>query len=132
VTDFPDIPKAHIRRIFLLQRSFYAPTHMLLLQQSLADGGRPYTPKKNPTRTSKAKGKSKAVHDAEFEKEREWLLQKVKSESIAPNDQMTAALKEQQYEELLGNDIECGCCFASHAFVCSVVLPTFFHLLSIG
>ncbi|KAJ7097846.1 hypothetical protein B0H15DRAFT_773241 [Mycena belliarum] len=108
MVDFPYIPKPYIRRILLDHHSLYAPTHLFLAEEKRRGGALPYTPKTIPSRAT-AKGKRKALHDAEFEKEREWLAVRG-CEEIATMDQI---------EEDLGgceDGLECGCCFSTYPF----------------
>ncbi|KAJ7709797.1 hypothetical protein B0H17DRAFT_238676 [Mycena rosella] len=108
MVDFPLIPKPHIRRVLLDHHSLYAPTHIFLAEEKRAGGVLPYVPKTIPSRVT-AKGKRKALHDPEFEKERAWI------ESRAHDDAATKAPVEEEYVDC-GDGIECGCCFSTYPF----------------
>lgn len=71
----------------------------------------PYVRKINPYRPS-AKGKTRALEDAEFTKEREW----VKGESEKQDHEVAEKINEEEYAEN-GDGIECGCCFSNVPFV---------------
>ncbi|KAJ7685299.1 hypothetical protein DFH06DRAFT_969243 [Mycena polygramma] len=113
--DFPLIPKPYIRQTLVAHHSLYAPTHVFLAEQKRGGGELPYTPKTIPSRLP-AKGKRKALHDAEFEKEREW---------ITSQDREAAKEKEPvNIEEFGGEDgIECGCCFSDYPFEQMIQCP---------
>ncbi|KAJ7271887.1 hypothetical protein B0H12DRAFT_1091875 [Mycena haematopus] len=108
MVDFPLIPKPHIRRTLFAHHSFYAPTHIFLAEEK-SSGVLPYTPKTIPSRLP-AKGKRKALHDAEFEKEREWIKSRAQ-----------AGVEEQSDE--CQDGIECGCCFADYPFEKMIQCP---------
>ncbi|CAK5264691.1 unnamed protein product [Mycena citricolor] len=101
--DFPLIPRMHIRLSLLDHRSLYAPTY-LFLEKEQSSEALPYTQKRIPTRPA-AKGKRRATHDEEFEKEREWILSR-------GGAAMTPVLTEASGEA----EIECGCCFTDSPF----------------
>ncbi|KAJ6596999.1 hypothetical protein DFH09DRAFT_972809 [Mycena vulgaris] len=104
--DFPFIPKPYIRRILLEQHSLYAPTHIFLTEEKRG-GVLPYVPKTIPSRAA-AKGKGKALHDSEFEKEKEWIESRAHGEK-------NEAIVEEEYVDC-ENGIECGCCFSNYPF----------------
>lgn len=96
---------------------FYAPTFFFLrqkdkqLRQPHEAVKHPYTSRSTPFQPSK-KGKHRAMHDAEFEQERAWLIRE-----LAKDDQEIAEkVNEQEYEDS-GDGIECGCCFSTYPFV---------------
>jgi TRIAD3 protein (E3 ubiquitin-protein ligase RNF216) len=94
----------------LSQNSLYAPTYLFLVDEQESDDPLPYALKTIPTRPS-TKGKRRALHDAEFDKEREWILLELdKHTQIQP-------IEEEEEELPPGEGIECGCCFANYAFV---------------
>lgn len=66
----------------------------------------------------KRKGKGKAAQrsDAEFEKERAWLVRKLQ-------DDATANAEDDDVEE--GEGFECGCCFSTYPFVRTAHLSRF-------
>ncbi|KAK7020526.1 hypothetical protein R3P38DRAFT_2970000 [Favolaschia claudopus] len=111
---FPLIPKPHIRRTLFDNNSLYAPTHLFFAEE-LRGGVLSYTPKTIPSKLP-AKGKGRALQDAEFEKEREWI-----------NSGAHDVINEQQdMEEVLDgseNGIECGCCFTDYPFEKMIQCP---------
>jgi TRIAD3 protein (E3 ubiquitin-protein ligase RNF216) len=119
--DFPLIPKPHIRRVLLNHHSLYAPTHMFLAEEKSRHGVLPYTPKTIPSRP--AKGKRKALHDAEFEKEREWIISQVGED---PKKDEANAENSSDCED----GIECGCCFSNYSFVSGFSAPICSSLIS--
>ncbi|KAJ7509982.1 hypothetical protein B0H11DRAFT_1957067 [Mycena galericulata] len=113
--DFPYIPKPHIRRTLLDQHSFYAPTYLFLAEEKRS-GILPYIPKTVPSRAP-AKGKRKALHDSEFEKEREWIS------SRAPEDGTSVTAHDEEEYVDSGDGIECGCCFSNYPFEKMIQCP---------
>ncbi|KAJ7741519.1 hypothetical protein DFH07DRAFT_837532 [Mycena maculata] len=113
--DFPYIPKPHIRRTLLDQHSLYAPTYLFLAEEKHS-GALPYVPKTIPSRAP-VKGKRKALHDPEFENERDWITSRVQEDAHA-------AEKAVEEECVDGEDgIECGCCFSNYPFDKMVQCP---------
>lgn len=98
--DFPSFSEGYLRESLNSLNGLYAPTHVFLLDR------RPGI--KLPFNIFRTKGKNKELHDEEFDKEREWIL-----DVMAESDECK-------------DGIECGCCFAKFRFV-SVVHPP--HLL---
>jgi TRIAD3 protein (E3 ubiquitin-protein ligase RNF216) len=112
MTDFPRIPKPHIRsRLF--DNRFYAPTYLLLAEE-LKKEPLPFKLKS----TNSVVGKGKAREDPEFDKEREWVLLKVAELATEHDAAFAASVNEQEYEDS-GEGIECGCCFSGYPFVCA-------------
>lgn len=105
--DFPYIPKPHIRAVFLKNHYLYAPTYLFLEEEKRKDV-LPYVRKTIPTRVP-VKGKQKALHDPEFEKEREWLTSRGQAEPAAAD----ATDADDECED----GLECGCCFSKYSFV---------------
>jgi TRIAD3 protein (E3 ubiquitin-protein ligase RNF216) len=72
----------------------------------------------------KGKGKAKVLEDANFEAERQWLLDFQQNKAEYAN---SATLKDDPVEDDDDDDggegIECGCCFASYAFVRHFAVP---------
>ncbi|KAJ6623544.1 hypothetical protein B0H10DRAFT_1786528 [Mycena sp. CBHHK59/15] len=112
--DFPYIPKAHIRNALLAHNSFYAATHLFLADEQRR-GDLQYIPKKMPWRAA-GKGKRKALYDAEFEKEREWIALERQEE---PEEKVQAIEEDEECED----GIECGCCFSMYPFDKMVQCP---------
>ncbi|KAJ7774947.1 hypothetical protein B0H16DRAFT_1509018 [Mycena metata] len=110
--DFPLIPKPHIRRTLFGHNSLYAPTHVSL-EKEKRDGVLPYTPKTIPSRPPK--GKRKALYDAEFEKEREWV-----TSHTHPKE---AEVVVEEDDGACEDGIECGCCFATYTFEKMIQCP---------
>lgn len=114
MTDFPRIPKPHIRsRLF--DNRFYAPTYLLLAEELKKE---PLPFKLKTTNSVVGKGKGKAREDPEFDKEREWVLLKVTELATERDAALAATVNEQEYEAN-GEGIECGCCFSEYPFVCA-------------
>ncbi|KAF9264839.1 hypothetical protein L218DRAFT_861859 [Marasmius fiardii PR-910] len=113
--DFPEIPKAHIRKTFGSNKSFYAPTYLFLVAEKNNGARLPYAPKKRYTRQSDIKGKGIALADPEFEAEREWLVRKLVEDEVGNDGVLAEKLNDQEYEEN-GDGVECGCCFSTYAF----------------
>jgi TRIAD3 protein (E3 ubiquitin-protein ligase RNF216) len=97
----------------------YAPTYFSLQDQArqhqqLEQQNQvviyPYTRRAIPFRPSR-KGKGRAIHDAEFEQERAWLLEELTKDVLA-----VAENANEEYEDC-GDGIECGCCFSAYPFV---------------
>ena len=109
--DFPYIPKPYLRTR-LLENRFYAPTHLLLVEEEARDPP-PYIRKSVPSRVS---GKIRARVDIEFETERQWILQQ-QGARIATSDAHLEAANDDSDDEC-EDGIECGCCFSSYPFVC--------------
>ncbi|KAJ7449917.1 hypothetical protein FB451DRAFT_1052540 [Mycena latifolia] len=106
--DFPFIPKPHMRRVLLDHHSLYAPTHISLAEEKRRGGVLPYVPKTIPSRAA-AKGKRKALHDPEFEKEREWIISRSQEENVDVD-------VEEENADCGDDGIECGCCFSNYPF----------------
>ena len=72
---------------------------------------------KVPSSLPKGKGKAKVLEDANFEAERQWLLdyQQSKAENASSSTLIDDPVEED--DDNSGDGIECGCCFASYAFV---------------
>lgn len=109
MVDFPDIPKPHLRKTFFSKNALYAPTHLFLAAEKKSGAPLPYNPKRITARPA-GKGKRRALEDAEFEKERQWLINRKDVDAHTPE-----AVDEDECED--GDGIECGCCFSSYAFV---------------
>ncbi|KAJ7632726.1 hypothetical protein FB45DRAFT_913292 [Roridomyces roridus] len=99
--DFPYIPKPHLSRTLREHHSLYAPTFLFLEEEKRKDR-LPYVLKTVPSRAP-AKGKRKALHDPEFEKEREWITSRAQADPEEDNGECDDGL-------------ECGCCFSTYSF----------------
>lgn len=108
MSDFPHIPKPHIRSVLASNMNFYAPAYFALRQQ-MNMLSKPFKLKATPTRLI---GKGKR-HDQEFERERAWLVQKLASDGSHPGV-LGSIFEDEECED----GIECGCCFSVYAFVC--------------
>ena len=116
--DFPFIPVAHVRQNFFSRNSLYAPTYLFLAEER-EKGNLPYVPKNKPTYSkSKDKGKGKVLHDAEFESERQWLLDKLQEDAARKKE-------DEDEDEECDDGIECGCCFSTYQFVCILIMCGF-------
>ena len=121
--DFPDIPQVHVNAMLAVHLNLYAPTY-LYLQKERRGAKLPYVPElpKNRKRrvSAKKKGKRKAaLHDAEFLRERTWLLAKLAQDAanIGKEPAVEGTSAQEIVEEVDG--IECGCCFTEYPFVSS-------------
>ena len=78
---------------------------------------------KVPSSLPKGKGKAKVLEDANFEAERQWLLdyQQSKAENASSSILIDDPVEEDDDDS--GDGIECGCCFASYAFVSHFAVP---------
>jgi E3 ubiquitin-protein ligase RNF216 len=79
----------------------YAPTHIFLAEKP--ERYLQAVRFRLPFDRYKTKGKCRELHDDEFDKERDWIL-----EVMAKTDECE-------------DGIECGCCFARFRFVCMVI-----------
>ncbi|KAF8575225.1 hypothetical protein K439DRAFT_1370428 [Ramaria rubella] len=118
LADFPLIPKPHVRSMLFAHRCLYAPTHLFLAQE--ANGG--HVPYKRKTVPSRVTGKERLLHDAEFEKERAWLVEHLARKDNASAEPDTKDGEEDEDEEC-EDGIECGCCFSKFAFDKMVQCP---------
>jgi len=100
----------------LLVNRFYAPTHLFLAEEEKGDS-LPYVRKSLP---SKVSGKGKSKPDAEFEAERQWLLQQQDAYITTDEARLEQANDDDDDYEECEDGIECGCCFASYPFVCYI------------
>ncbi|KAJ6490170.1 hypothetical protein DFH09DRAFT_1208883 [Mycena vulgaris] len=114
LSDFPLIPNPHIRQTLLDHRSLYAPTHIFLDEEQRGGVVLPYVPK-TLTSCPTAKGKRKALHDPEFEKEREWINSRAPEYMEKENTQNNEANADESVSNL-NDGIECGCCFSAYSF----------------
>lgn len=113
LTDFPFIPKPHVRETLMRCRHFYAPTHLALL----AEQKLPRLPYKLKASKTKVSGKAVA-DDPDFTKEREWLLKHL---GLGPSAEVAeappVAHPEKAVDESVDGGIDCGCCFTGYSFV---------------
>ena len=123
--DFPDIPQVHVNAMLAVHLNLYAPTY-LYLQKERRGAKLPYVPephKKSKRRVSaKKKGKRKAaLHDAEFLRERQWLLAKLAQDAANVGKKPTVEVEGTSAQEIIEemDGIECGCCFTEYPFVSS-------------
>ncbi|EMD32740.1 hypothetical protein CERSUDRAFT_99118 [Gelatoporia subvermispora B] len=116
--DFPSIPSQHVRKVHAQNNFLYAPTHLELLAQS-QQAKLPYKPKGR--RPAKGKGKGVVHHDAELEKEREWLRLKLLESEPGPSQSSsdTSGVSGADAE----SGIECGCCFTDYPFEKMIQCP---------
>jgi E3 ubiquitin-protein ligase RNF216 len=95
--DFPAFSNRYLKESLNSFNGLYAPTHIFLSEKKQRQIVKmPW----NIFRT----GKHRELHDDEFDKEHEWVL-----EVMTENDECE-------------DGIECGCCFARIRFVCVVHL----------
>ncbi|KAI0820517.1 hypothetical protein BC628DRAFT_1330161 [Trametes gibbosa] len=115
MSDFPNIPTAHIRDTWTQHRMFYAPTFLALRQHQTLQP-LPYKPISRP----RPKGKGKAVDhfDEEFERELGWVQETIEEEETKKAVEL--AEKRRMQEE---GGIECGCCFCEYPFEKMVQCP---------
>lgn len=105
--DFPLIPTNYIRHQLALNNVLYAPTYLVLHEQSKLEN-LPYKQKATATRRGR-KGKTVVRLDEELEKEIEWV--KLKLQGGLEDNAQTAEEPE--------DGIECACCFSIYPFVSS-------------
>ena len=101
----------------------------LFLSKESKSGQLAYKPKLIPTR---ATGKGRQLHDAEFEKERSWLLSFLKkNNNQAASSGITHADDDNDDDDdgECESGIECGCCFSTFAFVSVQHVQTLFMLI---
>ncbi|KAI0048273.1 hypothetical protein FA95DRAFT_1558166 [Auriscalpium vulgare] len=111
--DFPLIQRDHISETLAMHEGFYAPTHLFLMKEDTAVES---TTQLQSTAKRKGKGKAKPeLQDDEFDREREWLLEKLREDTTERDQKLAEEINEQEYEDT-GDGIECGCCFATYAF----------------
>ncbi len=108
LTDFPFVPKGYVEEILQQCNRFYAPAHLLLLEQSKL-AKQPFKRKASATRVNN-KGKR---YDPEFERERQWLQGKL-AECEASGELLRPFGLDEEAE---GGGIACGCCFDDCSFV---------------
>ncbi|KAJ4466775.1 hypothetical protein C8R41DRAFT_871518, partial [Lentinula lateritia] len=81
LVDFPDVPRNYITKTLFAHRVLYAPTHLFLRDENRRGPPFNYIPER-PIHASSLKGKGRALEDAEFQRERAWLLEKLKDEDV--------------------------------------------------
>ncbi|KAH9856068.1 hypothetical protein C2E23DRAFT_809859 [Lenzites betulinus] len=115
LSDFSDIPTAHVREIWTQNHMFYAPTFLALREHRTLQP-LPYKPMSRP----RPKGKGKAVDhlDEEFERELRWVQEKLEEDDT----KKAAELAEERRLQEEGG-IECGCCFSEYPFEKMVQCP---------
>lgn len=121
-TDFPFVPKGYVEEVLLQCNKFYAPAHLLLLEQSKL-AKQPYKRKVTATKVNN-KGKR---YDAEFERERLWLQQKLAECEVSGEPLRPIGLDG----EAEASGILCGCCFDDCPFVRLFILLLWHCLTSI-
>lgn len=122
--DFPSIPRNHVTRVFNREGTLYVPTYFSLDAEQKS-GKLSYKPKSTTRTSNKGKGKEVLKTDAEFEREREWLLAKLEADAVDKDAALAEKLNEKEYEET-GDGIECGCCFSTYPFV-SQTMSMFYY-----
>ncbi|KAJ7065083.1 hypothetical protein B0H15DRAFT_177088, partial [Mycena belliarum] len=110
LVDFPQIPLAHIQRSLLDQSSLYAPTHIYLEDERRRGGALPYALNTETPRAT-TKGKQKALHDREFESERELI--KSRTSGVVEEAKVE---RRRTTARSLTMAFECGCCFSTYPF----------------
>lgn len=104
----------HTKAMLALNNNFYAPTHLVLLRQSnMAE-----LPFKLRSSACKVANKGK-FFDAEFDRERQWLLEKLQSDGAVTAGHQPVVQGEDEGDGEGG--IECGCCFSEYPFVCHYI-----------
>ncbi|KAI0665506.1 hypothetical protein C8Q78DRAFT_986254 [Trametes maxima] len=115
ISDFPDIPVAHIRETLNAHGLLYAPT-FLALREHRTLKPLPYKPVTRPR--PKGKGKGIQQHDDEFERELQWVRAKLEEEEAKKAEEAAEELRLQEE-----GGIECGCCFTEYPFDKMVQCP---------
>lgn len=100
----------YLRRRLAAHNNLYAPTYLAFIAEQ-EEGELPQI-----RIGRKEKGKGKVLYDAQFEKERDWILQRQRESLLEKDSHVAEELNEQEYEEC-GDGIECGCCFDTIPFV---------------
>ena len=108
--DFPDVSADEVASTLHANKNFYAPT-FFALRQRIKDGSLRSTVdiSKAPIRTCHGKGKQQ---DAEFERELDWVIEKVKQCATSTPQQETEDFDDGEVAESAEGQ-QCGCCFSS-------------------
>ncbi|KAG6820325.1 hypothetical protein H0H93_002174 [Arthromyces matolae] len=115
--DFSYLEEQCIRTLFESLSSFYALTHLFLLnkQNEVLKRLNLKVVPPCPNLTKRNKGKGRALEDAEFDKERQWLLE-VLANHERINNLIDAGDVDGSSQDKLDSDdgrmVECGCCFS--------------------
>ncbi|KAG6911085.1 hypothetical protein DXG01_004600 [Tephrocybe rancida] len=120
--DFSYVDETFIRAVFKSLNSLYAPTHLFLLDKQneiLRRYNMKTVPRLHIPRKQEEKGKGRALEDAEFDRERRWLL-----EELANQEDQYVEIKGEVIPSQIGGQVsfqsddgqmvECGCCFAEY------------------
>ncbi|KAG5646163.1 hypothetical protein DXG03_004216 [Asterophora parasitica] len=118
-TDFPFIPKTHLRLVLSRNKGLYAPTHIYIVareeaRQRQRDANEqvdlPYNRRATPYRP---KGKGTAKSDDELDAERNWLAAHLADKASAASTHHGASGLIDVDDEEGKDGIECGCCFST-------------------
>lgn len=99
------------------ENSLYAPAYFALDadQKSEIPNFKPMVTARG-AQGSNSKGKAPVHADEEFERERQWLLERLQAEVEREDEALAEQLNEEE-AEANGDGIECGCCFTFAPFV---------------
>ncbi|KAI0753809.1 hypothetical protein C8Q74DRAFT_1211250 [Fomes fomentarius] len=112
-SDFLSVPTTYIRQVLKENNALYAPTYLVLRDQLRSN-----TCKKMVRLRSKGKGKRVQRHDSEFDREVQWVKEKLSEEETKRAAEAVEELKMQEE-----GGIECGCCFCEYPFDKMVQCP---------
>ncbi|KAG6841782.1 hypothetical protein C0991_006666 [Blastosporella zonata] len=120
--DFSYVEEVFIRAVFTSLNSLYAPTHLFLLakqKEVLRRSNMSAVPHLSvAAKPAQQKGKGRALEDAEFERERKWLIKELGQQEIyyylgtKAEDETSGTQADVEADD--GRMIECGCCFAEY------------------
>ncbi|CAL1697818.1 unnamed protein product [Somion occarium] len=123
MTDFPRMPKSHVRKRLYEEEGFYSLAYFVL-EKDQSVTPLPYRPNSAARLHAHKKSKGKEVQrtDPEFEKERQWFLRKLRERNAEKESAVATQLSEKEQEDAEPG-IECGCCFTDYPFDHMVQCP---------
>ena len=117
--DFSYVEERFIRGVFNSLGTCYALTHLFLLAKQREVLKRLYltTVPPVPNLVKLDKGKGRALEDAQFDRERRWLLEFLERDHARV---VAGGEPSQDQINVVGDDgrmIDCGCCFIEYLLV---------------